>query len=593
MSIRRSAAAGMIWWLSAIALIGSNLLGCGGGKTTGGSIPSEHVTVVEATHPVDTETAPAGEPGPFRFVDILPESGVDFVHVSGTTPDKLFPTANGSGLAVFDYDGDGKLDLYFGTGNLLPLPARPAASNRLYKNLGGGKFRDETEHSGLGFRGYCHGITVGDIDNDGDPDVFLSNYGGDALYLNNGNGSFSEIGRAAGICQAGTWSSSAAFLDHDGDGDLDLYVSRYGDWQYPRDDQFCGDTKRKIRRYCPPAALKPVKHVLFRNNGGRTFTDVTDQAGLGRADGHGFAAVAADLNGDGKTDLYVANDRDPHFLFLNNGDGTFRDVSEESGAAYDVAGRTQAGMGVDAEDVDGDGQPDLFVTNFANEYNTLYRNLGRDTFLDVTANFGLAVDSLPWIGWGCILADLDNDGWPDCIVANADIDDNAESHGKPVSDRQPPLLHRNLAGRRFQLVNRGAGGYFETRHLGHGMAVGDLDDDGDLDVVISHKDGPPAILRNDTPSRNHWIRLALLGTRSARDGVGAKVLVQAGGRVIHRLKKSGHSLMSSHDPRILVGLGTAEAVERVLVRWPSGAVSTAERPALERTLQVVEPRTNP
>ena len=195
--------------------------------------------------------------------------------------------------------------------------------------------------------------------------------------------------------------------------------------------------------------------MLFRNDGDRTFTDVTDKAGLGRGDGHGFAAVAADLNGDGKTDLYVANDRDPHFLFLNNGDGTFRDASEESGAAYDVAGRTQAGMGVDAEDVDGDGQPDLFVTNFANEYNTLYRNLGRDTFLDASANFGLAVDSLPWIGWGCILADLDNDGWPDCVVANADIDDNALSHGKPVSDLQPPLLHRNLAGRRFQLAKPG------------------------------------------------------------------------------------------------------------------------------------------
>ena len=219
-------------------------------------------------------------------------------------------------------------------------------------------------------------------------------------------------------------------------------MSRYGDWQYPRDDRFCGDSKRKIRRYCPPAVLAPVKHTLFRNNGDRSFSDVTEIAGLGRSDGHGFAAVAADLNGDGKTDLYVANDRDPHFLYLNNGDGTFRDASEESGAAYDIAGQTQAGMGVDADDVDGDGRPDLFVTNFADEYNTLYRNLGHDLFLDETANFGLAVDSLPWIGWGCILADLDNDGWLDCVVANAEIDDNAESGGKPTSYLQPPLLHQ-------------------------------------------------------------------------------------------------------------------------------------------------------
>ncbi len=329
------------------------------------------------------------------------------------TPQKLFPTANGSGVAVFDFDGDGKLDLYFATGNALPLSAAPDARNRLYKNLGGGTFRDETERSGLGFRGYCHGITVGDIDNDGDPDLFLSNYGGDALFVNKGDGTFTEVGRAAGIFRPGTWSTSAAFLDYDSDGDLDLYVSRYGDWQYPRDDKLCGDEKRRIRRYCPPAELKPVKHTLFRNNGDRTFTDVTDQAGLGRPDGHGFAALAADLDGDGKIDIYVANDRDPHFLYLNNGDGTFRDVSEKSGAAFDIDGRAQAGMGVDAEDVDGDGRPELFVTNFANEYNTLYRNLGGGYFFDATGDFGLAVDSIPWIGWGCALADLDNDGWPD------------------------------------------------------------------------------------------------------------------------------------------------------------------------------------
>jgi hypothetical protein len=579
-----------IWAMLAAGAITSILNGCGGSKTPRPAKPIEPESVVNLLDSTRDGPAVGGESGPFRFVDIRPESGVDFIHVSGMTPERLFPTANGSGVAVFDFDGDGKLDLYFATGNMLPLSATPAASNRLYKNLGGGKFRDETKQSGLGFRGYCHGITVGDIDNDGDPDVFLSNYGGDALYVNNGDGTFKEVGQAAGVFRNGTWSSSAAFLDYDGDGDLDLYVSRYGDWQYPRDDQFCGDTARKIRRYCPPATLTPVKHTLFRNNGNRTFSDVTDMAGLGRADGHGFAVVAADLDGDGRTDLYVANDRDPHFLYLNRGDGTFRDVSEDSGAAYDIEGRAQAGMGVDAEDIDGDGRPELFVTNFWNEYNTLYRNLSRGYFLDVTASFGLAVDSLPWIGWGCILADLDNDGWPDCVVANAEIDDNAESRGKPLSYDQPPLLHQNRTGRLFTLANRGAGPYFEGRHLGHGLAVGDLDDDGDLDLVFSHKDGRPAILRNDTATRNHWIRLMLVGTRSSRDAVGARVEVQAGGRVIHRLKKSGHSLMSSHDPRLLVGLGAAEVVESVLVRWPSGAVSRLEHPVVERTHQVIEPR---
>jgi enediyne biosynthesis protein E4 len=547
--------------------------------------------VASAPANVPPPVRPVAESSPFRFEDVRPGSGVDFVHVSGMTAQKLFPTANGSGVAVFDFDGDGKLDLYFASGNLLPLASRPASANRLYRNLGGWKFEDATECSGLGFRGYCHGITVGDIDGDGDPDVFLSNYGGDALFRNNGDGTFSDISRSSGVLVAGTWSSSATFLDFDGDGDLDLYVSRYGDWQYPRDDRFCGDAARGIRRYCSPKELTPVRHTLFRNNGDATFTDVTDAAGLGRKDGHGFAALAADLDGNGTTDLFVANDQDPHFLFLNNGDGTFHDVTSESGAAYDAEGRTTSGMGVEAEDVDGDGRPELFVTNFQEEYNTLYRNLGPGTFLDATASFGLAVDSLPWMGWACVLGDFDNDGWPDIAVSNRHIDDNADVHGQPSAYAQPPEIYQNLGGKRFKLASRGAGAYFDSAHLGQGMASGDLDDDGDLDLVVSTKDGPPALLRNDTPAArvNHWVRFRLQGTRSNRDAVGARVAVEAGGRTIHRLRKCGQSLMSSHDPRLLVGIGTASAVDRVTVRWPSGAVSTLEHLASGTTYDLVEP----
>ncbi len=297
MSRRISRSPGLSSRFAAIALAAAVSSGCGRGISSQPSIPVGPLPAATSAHPSPALTVAETAPGPFRFVDICPESGVDFVHVSGMTPEKLFPTANGSGVALFDYDGDGKLDLYFATGNLLPLSAAPEAMNRLYKNLGGGKFREETVRSGLGFRGYCHGITVGDIDNDGDPDLFLSNYGGDALFVNNGDGTFTEVSRAAGIFRPGTWSSSAAFLDYDGDGDLDLYVSRYGDWEYPRDDHLCGDQQRRIRRYCPPSELKTVKHTLFRNNGDRTFTDVTDKAGLSRSDGHGFAAVAADLDG--------------------------------------------------------------------------------------------------------------------------------------------------------------------------------------------------------------------------------------------------------------------------------------------------------
>jgi hypothetical protein len=542
-----------------------------------------------AGQPSDSKQKQATEPGPFRFVYILPGSGVDFVHVSGMTAAKQFPTANGSGVAVFDFDNDGKIDLYFATGNALPLDPPWAMPNRLYKNLGRGQFRDVTERSGLGFRGYCHGVIAGDIDNDGDQDLFLCNYGGDALFLNIGDGTFTDISRSSGINRPDTWSSSAAFLDFDNDGDLDLYVSRYGDWQWPRDDRFCGDSASNFRRYCSPKELRPVRHTLYRNNGNRTFTDVTNAAGVGRADGHGFGVVAADLDGDGRIDLYVANDQDPNFLFLSRGDGTFRDVTYESGAGLNLDGRTSAGMGVDAEDLDGDGRPELFVTNFQEEYNTLFKNLGPGAFMDVTANFGLAVDSLPWIGWGCALVDLDSDGWPDIVVANAHIDDNAQVFGQPAGYAQPPLLHRNLAGALFQFANPGAGPYFSTAHVGHGLAVGDLDDDGDFDIVISHKDGPPAILRNDTPPAGRWIRLKLVGTRSNRDAIGALVSVEVGSRTIHRQRKGGSSLMSSHDPRLLIGLGSAHTHVRLTVKWPSGAVSRLERLATNRTHEIIEP----
>jgi hypothetical protein len=505
------------------------------------------------------------------------------------TQAKQFPTANGSGVAIFDFDNDGRMDLCFATGNALPIDPPTAVPNRLYRNLGGGRFRDVTENSGLAFRGYCHGVIAGDIDNDGDQDVFFCNYGGDALFRNNGNGTFTDISRAAGISQPDTWSSSAAFLDFDNDGNLDLYVSRYGDWQWPQDDRFCGDAKRKIRRYCSPKELRPARHVLYRNNGDGTFTDIARAAGVGRVDGHGFGVAAADLDGDGRIDLYVANDQDPNFLFLNRGDGTFRDATADSGAGMNLEGRTSAGMGVDAEDIDGDGHPELFVTNFQEEYNTLFKNLGHGNFLDVTANLGLAVNSLPWIGWGCALVDVDSDGWPDIVVANGHIDDNAQVFGQPTDYAQPPELYRNLAGRRFVLANRGAGAYFESPHVGHGLATGDLDDDGDLDIVISHKDGPPALLRNETPSQGRWIRLKLIGTRSNRDAIGASVVIETASRRIHRQRRGGCSLMSSHDPRLTVGLGQAGDSVMVTVHWPSGAISRLDCLATNQSHDIVEP----
>jgi hypothetical protein len=526
---------------------------------------------------------------PFRFAEIAKESGINFVHFSGMTAEKHFPTANGSGVAIFDYDGDGKLDIYFATATLLPLGTAKKGPNRLYKNLGDNRFQDVTESSGLGFAGYCHGIVVGDIDNDGDPDVFLCNYGPNALYLNNSDGTFLDISKAAGIDRPG-WSSGGAWLDYDNDGDLDLYVANYGEWLYPQDDQFCGNRAKNVRLYCSPRTIRTVKHFLYRNNGDRTFTDVADAAGVNRSDGHGFAAVTADFNGDGLIDIYVANDMNPNFLYLNKGDGTFEDATESSGAAFDERGQAQSGMGVDAEDVDGDGRPELFVTNFANEYNTLYQNLGNGVFNDVTPFWGLASDTMPFVGWGTALVDFDNDGWPDNFVANGHVDDNRRLLDQPIDYEEPPLLFANQKGKRFGLATRDAGAYFTTTHVGRGAAFGDLDNDGDIDIVVNHKDGAPALLRNDSKNENHWIRLALQGTLSNRDAIGARVEVVVGGRTLVRLRKGNFSLESSNDPRLLIGVGSADVVESLTVRWPSGAVSQRTHLETGQTYTIVEPR---
>jgi len=528
-------------------------------------------------------------PSPFRFAEIAQQAGIDFVHFSGMTEERYAPTANGSGVAIFDYDNDGKLDLYFATGTLLPLGTARQGTNRLYKNLGNNHFQDVTERSGLGFAGYCHGIVVGDIDNDGDQDVFLCNYGTNVLLLNNGIGAFQDISKIAGI-GGFNWSTGGAFLDYDNDGDLDLYVTNYGQWKIPGDVEVCG--KGSLRTYCIPTSIKPARHILYRNNGNLTFTEVTLAAGVARTDGRGFGVVATDLNGDGRIDLYVANDMCPNFVFLNHGNGTFEDVTESSGAGYDARGATHAGMGVDAEDVDGDGRPELFVTNYWNEPNSLYMNLGDGMFEDRTPTSGMSTESTPWVGWGCALVDFDNDGWPDCFVTNGHVDTNLELLGYNSPYAQPPELYRNLHGRHFELATRDVGPYFDSNHVGRGAAFGDLDDDGDVDIVVNHKDGAPALLRNDTPTDNHWIRLSLVGTLSNRDAVGALVQVELKSRTLSRQRKGGVSLESSHDPRILIGLGQETEARRVTIRWPSGRVSTAEHPAADSSYRVVEPRGN-
>ena len=562
-------------------------------------IPGDRGDIRVARGPLRVAMSRQDQSSPFRFEEIASQAGVDFVHVSGLTEEKHFPAANGSGVALFDYDGDGWLDLYLVSGTFLPIGKSKAGRNRLYKNLDGTHFRDVTESSGLGFHGFGHGVVVGDIDNDGDPDVFLCNYGSNRLYRNNGNGSFTDISAKAGIDRP-NWSSGGAFLDFDNDGDLDLYVTNYGVWKYPDDMHACGDPGRGARLFCSPAELPTTRHFLYRNNGDGTFTDVYDRVigpanpsepgARARADGRGFGVVAADLNADGTIDLFVANDMSPNFVFLNKGDGTFEDATEISGAGYDIKGHTQSGMSADAEDIDGDGLPELTISNWESKYNTLYRNLGDGLFIDATTELGLATDSMPWVSWGLGLVDLDNDGWPDEFVANGHVDDNARLLGRMSDEAQPPLLFANLEGKRFRLATRDAGPYFQSLHVGRGAAFGDIDNDGDIDIVVSHRGGPPAILRNDTPTANRWIRLVLVGTRSNRDAIGTRVEVNVSGRTIHRQRKGGGGVESAHDPRLLIGVGSADEVDRLTIRWPAGATTIREHLRTNQSYRIVEPR---
>lgn len=550
----------------------------------------------------------AQKPSPFRFDEIANKAGIDFRHFSGMTAEKHFPTANGSGAAMFDADGDGKMDLYFATCTLLPLGSAVKGPNKLYRNLGDGRFEDVTEKSGLGFRGFCHGIVAADFDNDGDQDVFLCNYGPNVLYLNDGRGTFRDVSKEAGI-DAPNWSSGGAPIDFDNDGDLDLYVSNYGEWIYPKDDEPCevSGNGKKVRLYCSPRSIRTVEHILYKNNfketGRVSFENATLKAGVGRPPegrGHGFGVIAADLNGDGKIDLYVANDLTPNFLFLNKGDGTFVDCTETSAAAYDGNGTAQSSMGTDAEDVNEDGLIDMIVTNFQNEYDTFYLNVGggksKETgepqvfFSDQTTSFNLANDTKPPVGWGCSFGDFDNDGRPDFFVTNGHVDDNRREIGQPVDYAEPPLLFLNEGGRKFRLATRGAGPYIESPHVGRGAAFGDLDDDGRLDIVVNHKDDAPAVLLNKTPrGDNHWIRLKLVGVQSNRDAIGAKVEFEINGRVLHRQVKGGCSMASTNDNRLLVGLGNLkDEVPRLSIRWPSGGETVLEHLKLDRSYLVVE-----
>jgi hypothetical protein len=544
--------------------------------------------LVARTDRASNRPAPAAlPPAPIVFAEVTEQAQIVFQHTSGMSPQRYQPEADGSGVAVLDYDRDGWPDLYFATCVPLPLePARSAPHHVLYRSRGDGTFDDVTAATGTGLCSFGQGLTAGDYDNDGFPDLYLTNYGPNILFHNNGDGTFAPVhGEATSAPER--WGAGCALLDCDEDGQLDLYVANYAKWTV-QTHPFCGYQRRGVRTYCFPGAFEPDSHVLWRNRGDGTFDDRTRQAGIFREDGRGFGVVSMDLNDDGHIDLYVANDMTGNFLFLGKGDGTFDDFSGTSGAALSGDGQARASMGVDAEDLDGDLLPELFVTNFWLEPNTLYSNLGSGQFIDSSDPSGLGSASRLAMGWGTGLVDLDNDGWPDVLVCNGHIDNNLSQREMDVPYAQQTQLWRNLTGLRFELI-AGAGAYFSEQLVGRALAFGDLDNDGRLDFAANNLDGPARLLRNVPKDAHHWVRFELVGTSANRDAIGTIVDIEAAGLRLRRQLKGGASYLSAHDQRLLVGLAAAPRVDRVTFRWPSGGLTVLEDLQPDRTYTVREP----
>jgi hypothetical protein len=531
-----------------------------------------------------------------RFVDATSEVGIDFQHRSSATSRKYLVETMGGGVALLDYDGDGRLDVFFTNGARLEDPMPPGAEpdksdpaywNRLYRQDGDGSFSDVSEEAGLtgmARNRYGMGVAVADYDNDGDPDLYVTSYGANALYRNEGDGRFSDVTAAAGVA-AGGWSSSAGFFDYDNDGWLDLFVSRYVEWGFD-DDRWCGEKKPGYRAYCHPDNFDPIANVLYRNQGDGSFRDVSAESGIAASPGKGLGVSFADYDADGFTDVYVANDSVQCFLFHNEGDGTFTELGLLAGVGFNEDGKTFAGMGVDFADYDNDGHPDLVVTNLSNERYRLFRQAGDGSFQDVTFGSGVGAATQPFSGWSTRFLDYDNDGWKDLFVAQGHVMDTIEKTEPNLRYLQPPLLLRNQSGR---FARAEAGEALSEVWAGRGAAFGDLDADGDVDVVMSSVGQRAVVLRNEGGNRRGWLRILTRGTASNRDGIGARVRVVTPETTQHFTVSTAVGYLSASEPALLVGLGDAPAADLVEVRWPSGTVQTFDGVPAGRTLTAEEP----
>ena len=509
-----------------------------------------------------------------RFVDATREAGIVFQHVNGASPDKHLVETMGSGGLFFDFDSDGWIDVFLVDGGSLADPAvARRARHRLYRNRGNGTFADVTEQSGIRHSAYGMGACAADYDADGDPDLYVTSDGPNVLYQNRGNGRFVDVTAAARVGEP-RWSASCAFADLDRDGDLDLWVTNYVAADRRR-SPFCGDARRGVRFYCHPLNYDPLPNTLYRNDGG-TFSDVSAASGVGALRSNGMGVVIADYDDDGWPDVFVANDSLPNFLFRNLGMMRFRDEALTAGVAVAADGHARAGMGIDAGDYDGDGQLDLAITNLDFQMHSLHRGLGRGMFAWSTIESGIGYATLPFVGFGVAFLDADNDSRLDLAIANGHILDNAPEFRSGATYRQRTLLFRNTTGRRFVDVGRSAGPGFARERVSRGLAVGDIDNDGDLDLLLTNNGETVDLLRNDLGRGRSTgaLLVRLVGTGMNRDAIGARVRVTTGSVTQRRDVLAGSSYLSQNDRRLHVGLGTATKADVLDVRWPSGKSET-------------------
>jgi hypothetical protein len=536
---------------------------------------------------------PAAEKTVGNFVDITAAKGLRFQYQASRTSRKYLLETMGAGVALFDYDNDGRLDIFLVNGTPLrdptekgtiPQKSGPEYWNRLYHQKQDGSFEDVTEKAGLQGTGYGMGVAVGDYDNDGYEDLYVTAYGGNKLYHNNGDGTFSDVTEKAGVSGSG-WSTSAAWVDLDGDGYLDLVVLRYLQWDFT--EVWCGEHKEGHRAYCHPDLFKPIAPLVYHNDGKGHFTEVSEKIGLSKP-GKGLGLAYADYDRDGKIDIFVANDSMVQFLYRNRGNGTFEEVGLFSQVALDGDGRTYAGMGVDFADYNNDGFPDLVVTDLANQRYALYENSRDGTFAYSSFSSGLGRMTLGHSGWGVRYLDYDNDGWKDLLIAQGHDLDTIELTTPNLRYREPMLLARNT-GSGFVDVSAESGHVFHQSWVARGMAIGDIDNDGRVDAVVTTNDGPAYILHNETPTQNHWLTLKLVGHKSNRDAIGAEVkLVTAKGAQVAAVSIAG-SYLSSSDKRVHFGLGAETVGQSLEIRWPSGIVQILRQVSADQVLQIDEP----